>query len=463
MRRWLLLLAAACATVIAAGDPSPSDFAWRGTLATEGRIGLMRVAVPAEALARLQSRTAADLRLFDAQGRAVPFALAAPVQPAVQARDETAPYPAFPLYSATRSERRAAAVQVRIEDRGRQQSLWVDLGGQPAQPPADAQPIAAALFDMRAQKAPVTALLVRGRVPANVPVRFNVATSADLTRWSSVPVEGRVFHFEGAGAPANDRLELAAPLSLQGRYLQLEWGGQAGVQVDAVVGLLSPAQPPAALARVGLGAPVADGTTAAEWSLGFATPVRQLLLATGQANTLVPVRVLGRLQPSEPWRPLAQTLVYSIGPDDAKSRNAPVELGQPAVRWLRVEATHGAQLPPASLSAQVLFDPLDIVFLAGTAGPYRLAAGRADTPTAALPLGMLSATTATPVQELPAAHITRVESEPPAALEAGGRWLPAGVSRKTAGLWLVLAVGVLVLGAVAWSLLRQLHASPPET
>ena len=35
----------------------------------------------------------------------------------------------------------------------------------------------------------------------------------------------------------------------------------------------------------------------------------------------------------------------------------------------------------------------------------------------------------------------------------------AGVDTKTATLWAVLAVGVLVLGGVAWALLRQVNAS----
>ncbi|QJW83655.1 DUF3999 family protein [Ramlibacter terrae] len=40
----------------------------------------MRLPVPAEALARLQSPAAADLRVFGAKGQPVPFALAAPPQ-----------------------------------------------------------------------------------------------------------------------------------------------------------------------------------------------------------------------------------------------------------------------------------------------------------------------------------------------------------------------------------------------
>jgi Protein of unknown function (DUF3999) len=455
--RWAALLAAAmCAAALAAEPAQPGEFGWRATLDT-GRSGLLRIPVPAEALARLQSADAADLRIFDAQGQPVPFAFSAPAQPPEPPPPRTPAFAALPLYAADAATPAGpGTLQMRIDQNGQQQSVWVDLGRPDSQAPAGARRLEAALFDTRGQKEPLAALLVRARVPANTPVRFTVETSADLAHWTPVAVKGRVFRFDGADAPANDRLELAAPLSLQDRYLRLDWSGQAGVAVDAVVGLLVRGPTDATLPAVLLGEPVADGATALEWSLGFSTPLRRLQLATTQPDALVPVRVLGRDQPSQPWRLLAHTVVYRIGAGADESRNPPVELARPSVRWLRVEATHGARLQGLPLSAQALFDPLELVFVAGASGPYQLAAGRKATPPAALPLAMLSATTRTPVAELPAARIARIDSAPAATAPWWGRWLPRGVDGKTAGLWLVLALGVLLLGGVAWSLLRQL-------
>jgi hypothetical protein len=125
------------------------------------------------------------------------------------------------------------------------------------------------------------------------------------------------------------------------------------------------------------------------------------------------------------------------------------------VRWLRVEATHGMRLEGAGLSARALFEPIDIVFVAGGSGTYRLAAGRAGAPAVALPLRMLASTTPTPVDDLPAARIARVESAAPVARPAWARWLPRGVEPRAALLWAVLLLGVVLLGGVAWSLLRQ--------
>jgi hypothetical protein len=454
----VLVTATLCA--YAADEPAAGSFAWRGTLDTSGQSGLVRVPLPAEALARLQSRDAADLRVFDAQGQPVAFALATPPRPADAPRPQTTAFRALPLYAAAAGTRPPkGSVQLRVEDRSQQQSVWVQLGGTTAGVAAGkAQALPAAVFDTRAQKDPVSGFIVRAQVPANVPVRFTLATSPDLASWTPVTVQGRIYRFDGDGAPANDKLELGSSLTLQDRYLRLEWSGQEGVSVESVVGLLAGREPQRELAALTLARPHADGATALEWQLGFATPIARLELTTARANTLLPLRVLGRNQPSEPWRLLGRTVVYRLGAAGQESTNTPAVLSQPSVRWLRVEATHGTRLEGLPLAARILFEPIEVVFPAGAAGPYQLAAGRSATGAAALPLAMLAATTSARVQDLPAARIVSTQSEasPPAGWAS--RWLPRGVDSKTAGLWLVLTLGVLLLGGVAWSLLRQINA-----
>lgn len=454
------LLCAALAAA-AADDPEPSSFAWRATLDTAGRAGLVRVAVPAEALARLQSASASDLRVFDGRGAPVSFAVASAPRPADEPRAHTPSFAALPLRAAGPGERPpVGATRLRLEENGQRRSLWVQLGPGDARPPTSGtpQPLSAALFDTRRQQEPVAGFIVRARIPANVPVRFTLATSADLENWTEVPVQGRVFRFDGEGAPANDRLELQAPLRLADRFLRIAWDGQEGVAVDAVTGLL-PARPgERELPGVALAAPSADGDAALEWQLPFATPVARIALATARENTLVPVRLLGRNQPSEPWRLHGTTVVYRLGSAGQESTNAPASLSRPSMRWLRVEATHGARVQDLALAARVLFDPVEVVFPAGAAAPYVLAAGRAGTRTAALPMSLLASTTGATLDALPLVSIASVQSTPDAGPGALARLLPRGMDTRSAALWLVLLAGVLLLGGVAWSLLRQVSA-----
>lgn len=455
------LLLASCA-LHAADNPEPFSFAWRATLDTGGRSGLVRVPLPADALARLQSPDASDLRVFDGQDRPVAFAVAEP-PPRQQQRQETAAFTALPLYAARAgSPLPKGVVQLRIAENGEHRSLWVQMGADAQRVAPGAQPLPAALFDTRRQKDPVTGLLLRAHIPANVPVRFTVSTSADLATWTPVPVQGRVFRFDGEGAPANDRLELQAPLRLEDRYLRVDWSGHDGVSLDAIAGLLPAPQAQPDFPAVTLPAPVADGPTALEWQLVFATPIARLELTTARENTIVPVRLLGRNQPSEPWRQLGSTLVYRLGAAGQENTSTPAVLSRPSVRWLRVESTHGARLDGLPLTARVLFEPVEVVFPAGTATPYQLAAGRSATRSAALPVAMLASTIAVRVDTLPVVKIATVQATPQAARPAWAQWLPRGVDAKTASLWLVLAAGVLLLGGVAWALLRQMNGKPAE-
>lgn len=434
------------------------DFQWRATLDAGGQQGLLRVALPGEALQRLQSREAADLRVFDAQGQPVPFAVRRPPDPAAAARTPTARVPALPLFESAAGASPPGAVQVRVG--GATSSVWVDLRPDAGPAAAGTRRLPAAIFDTRALRQEVSGLQLQGSWPANVPLQFTASTSRDLAQWTPVPLAGRIYRFEGAGAPANDTLELRLPLALQDHYLRLDWAGQEGVQLDALVGWVAAPAP----ADAGPSAPLppgrADGATAMEWELPFATPVARLALATERANAVVPVRILGRERPSLPWRVLAGTVVFRVGAPGSESTNPPVALS-PArtVRWLRVEATHGATLPQG-LQARAVFDPLEVVFVAGASGPHRLAAGRADTPPAGLPLDALAATRLADLARLPQARIAAAEMAPAQPAPAWARWLPAGFDAATAGLWLVLGLGVLVLGGAAWSLLRQVDRKP---
>lgn len=445
-----------------AADPAPADFAWRATLDTSGQAGLVRVALPAEALARLQTRRAADLRVFDAQGRPVAFALATPPRPEPATRQSTAAFRALPLHAAPAGlQAPKGTLQMKVQQDGAQQSVWVQLGeGKPAAATPASKALPAALFDTRAQKDPVSGFTVRAQLPANVPVQLTLATSPDLANWTPVPVRGRVYRFEGDGAPANDRLELDTPLTLRDRFLRVDWSGQQGVSVESLTGLLAAGPPARELPALVLPAGMADGPAALEWQLGFATPIARIELTTSRDNTLLPVRVLGRQQPSEPWRLLASTVVYRLGAGANQASNSAAIVQQPSVRWLRVEATHGMRLEGVPLAARVLFEPVEVVFPAGAAAPYVLAAGREATAAAALPIGMLAATTTVAVDALPAARILAVQAAPGPRTGFWTPWLPRGVDGRTAGLWAVLLAGVLLLGGVAWSLLRQVNAKP---
>jgi hypothetical protein len=444
----------------AAHAQAPADFAWLGTLELPAGASVVRAALPAEALLRVQSPQAADVRVFDAKGHALPFAFAAPVDQPLPARQPTAAFAALPLYTAQPGQRPGAgSVQVQITQGGEQQSVWVRTA--PAAPAAAAdRQLPSVIFDTRASKQTIEAIIVKAQVPPNAPVRLALSESTDLAHWSPVFVRGRVFRFEGEGAPANDTLELGQPLALEGRYLRLDWSGQDGVSVASIQGLAVRAARAPKQVNIYLPPPRSDGPQALEWQLTSALPLARLGLATSQANTLVPVRILGRNQAGEPWRVLANTVIYHFKSPEGPSTNLPVALPHQPVRMLRVEATNGQQLQDLPLGVTAYFDPVEVVFVAGGSGPYQLAAGRPQTQANALPLATITAAVGAKPEDLPVARITTVVSQPLEPQPAWARWLPEGVDSRKAALWAVLIAGVTILGVVAWSLLHQLGNKP---
>lgn len=460
-----LALAAALASLsvgAAASDvPPPDAFAWRGTLALPAGASLVRVDVPVQALMQLQSSSAHDLRVFNAAGAVVPYALlgrsdlshAAP-------QAQTPAYPAYPLFAASAGKPVRGAVQVQVDSGGNHSSAWVrwDNAAPEASTDASAQPLQAVLFDLRGEQQMLDALHLNLELPHNALVPLTVSTSTDLKDWTAVATKGPVFQFDGMDAPSNSVLEFRQPLGVEGRYLRLAWAGQSGVKVLSLTGRVAATQTAPALLRAPLPQGTVDGNSLS-WTLTFATPIAALHLQAAQNNTLLPVRILGRADAAQPWRTLASSVVYRLDTVGTGASNPATPLHGASVRALRVEAGKGRALPEGGLQATLDFAPLQVAFLASGSGPFTLAAGRAQTPSAAVDASLLGSVAPAKLAELPVATVAAVQLQPPNALDGGApAWLAQGVPLRTVLLWLVLGIGVLSLGGVAYALMRQLKS-----
>ena len=469
-----LLLVAGVGQAQAADAPQATDFAWRATLSVPAGASLARVNVPVQALLGMRSSAAHDVRVFNAAGTVVPFAILggsdlSRLAPAAH----TNSYKAYPLFSTSgdrKPARGAVAVQLDVAEQTTTTNVWVrwdrtDLRTKAADAAAATQPLQAALFDLRTEKQNLGALELVVDMPRNALVPITVATSTDLKDWTPVATRGPLFQFDGTDAPANTTLELLQPLAVQGRYLRLSWHGQTGVALRALTGTVAASQTAAAPLRAALPPGLADGSNALNWTLPFATPIAALHLQAVHNNSLVPVRILGRGEASQPWRTLASSVVYRLDGAGEGSSNPATVLHGASLHSLRVEVGKGMALPDGGLQATVEFAPVQVAFLASGAGPFTLAVGRPQTAMAAVDASLLGSVTPAKLVELPLAALSEVVVQTPANSgldRAASRWLPDGVSLRSLLLWAVLGVGVLALGAVAYSLMRQMGAKGPE-
>ena len=457
-------LAALSGAAWSAEAPAESEFAWLGTLTLPAQASLVRVEVPVAALLRMQSSAGHDLRVFNAAGAVVPFAVLGRAELSRAAPTaRTASYPAYTLFSAVSTGKPTrGAVEVQVNTNGQRSSAWVRLdpsGVIASATPPGAQPLQAALFDLRAEQQVVDALELSIDLPRNALVPINVATSTDLKDWTVVASKGPLFQFDGDGAPSNHTLELYQSLPLKTRYLRLAWPGQTGVVLRSLVGRVATTHTVPAPLRAALPPGTPDPKGGLTWTLPFATPIAALHLQAVQDNTLLPVRIQSRADAAQPWRTLASSVVYRLDTVGQGSSNPSTPLHGASVRALRVEASQGAALPSGGLQATLEFAPLQLAFLASGAGPFMLAVGRASTTAASVDASLLSSVAPDRLNTLPLATVVGVEESPAGALAgAAPDWLPAGTSLRSVLLWLVLGLGVLVLAAVAYSLMRQLAA-----
>jgi hypothetical protein len=407
----LLLLSPLLAAACAAQPLTPSAFGWRAPVELPTGAGVARVSLPAGAMLYLQSRDARDLRVFNAAGQSVPFAFM-PTPPVAAAATSTRGYPALPLVSPpAASGRPQGSVQVRIDEGSRQRSVWVQLDGTAAA--TDSGP-RSALFATRDEQQLLKAIKVQATLPSNMPVQLRVSSSADLAQWTPLPVRGRLYRFQGDGGPANDTLEFSTPVRLEGRYLRLDWDSHAALSVDAVTGIVAPAGPVPANLRAPLPPPRVADKGALEIETGFLTPLAAIALSTAKPNTLLPVRILGRSEAGQPWRPLAHTVIYRLGSGDGAGANPPAALNGASMRWLRIESTSGVDLGAERITAEAEFEPMQLAFVATGDGPFELALGRAATQPAAVPLGVIaSALGQRKPQDLPQASVGAAKRHDP--------------------------------------------------
>lgn len=450
--------------VLAADASTAAAYALRLPLTTAADAPLQRLELPARALIALQSPGYADVRVFNAAGQPVPMALS-PLPHAEAGRQQTV-LQAYPLLGTTVASGALDSLALRIEERrSNGVSERVVTVNTPAVaagatlPPAAPQTLGA-LLDARAVQRPAVAVMLEADLPIGQPVTFTLASSADLATWR--PLAETVLFRDGNTSLGTSTLEFAAS-RLAGRYLRVSWADASG-QLAAVTlrrATLVTQQDAAAVVRPSatIAAPLLTSARTVSFSLPFATPVAALQVRPEGSNVVIPLRVFGRLQPEQPWQPLASTVVFSLQSAAKLQISGPVALPGTPVRDIKFEAdekTPGFSAPP---EVAVLFDPVYLVFVASGPAPFTLAVGLPQAANAWLPLNSL----------MPAANPGQTDlalqaAALPLAVVAG-----AGVglvvitappvsdapAPRSLVLWGVLLAGALALAVMAWVLLRQ--------
>lgn len=446
--------------------PQWAEFAWRATLDAPAEAPLLRVQLPPAALGALQSRSSDDVRIFDAQGQALPHAVL-PTPLATPQETAGARVQALPLQpqASTGSAQLSARVELRGSTAEGVQQLQLHWNS--TDTPA-AGGLQAAVFDLRAIQGMVSALDVDITLPDNAPVHLQASLGKTLQQWQGVPTTGPLYRFSGANAPRNTRLQFTQARAVQDHFLLLQWPANAQVQVQGLQVRTVAAAPAAPPVEVGLPpgerAPSGKGL---EWTLPPGAAVQSVQWQLAQPQQLRTYQLQGRRATAKGsstsvWESLGSVVVYHLQQAGEVRHNGPYPLPAGAWRTLRLTDWPNGETPAAEgLQARLQMQGVTLAFVANGRIPYTLAVGRADTPSTALPAATLAAAAATPSDSWPLVAIgTTVGTPHLQAQRFTDRWryFFEDSQARSGFLWLVLALAVLVLGAVAVKLLRS---TPP--
>lgn len=440
-----------------------SAFRYSAPIHVQQPAAFVQMPLPASAYGRSLQGGLQDLRIVDARGERVPFALlgarASQLQAVEQQRDAVLyPLPRKPAAG----QAWASPIEVVVRgDRISVKRLGNTSVASAASAPADSPGWLIDLGERRPDDPPPLAVRMAWSGPAEFSAAFDLEMSDDLRQWRAAG-GGQVMALASATGPLTQP-SVMLPAGVA-RFIRLVWVDRAAAP------LLSGAKVVAAQQRsVALDAPTElqfaaspeppgqAGTDdaarrALHFDLGGALPLVQLDLQLAPGTRIAPVRVQGRARVDEPWRELLQGVFYRLERGAVVSRSPPVEL-HATLRFLRVVPDErSAPLDPERTRLTVLAPLASLVFASQGQAPFALLAGAGDAKPSALPAATL---------------VAALDDERPRFGRAAlGEWSEvAAVARQAEAnerlaalrpwlLWAVLGAGVAGLGFMVWRLAR---------
>lgn len=458
-------MAAGAAAWVVAAAVCAEDAAYRfsAPIRIEQAAPFVRLALPPSAYAHSEQAELRDLRIVDAAGERVPFAVLAPraARSEVQEQSRSAalyalpPRPApgkawpSPLEVTVQGDRISVRPARRAEPpagTARSPGWLVDLGDARLRQPDEPTP---------------RALRLVWSGPAEFSVGVDVEVSADLRQWRAAGSSQLLALASPSGALRQDRVILPANLSSPpARFVRLVWSETAAAPrlsaAESILDRPSSVTPdaPAEFVVAPLPAVQDDGPMkrALVFDLGGGLPLLEVELRLAGGTQIAPVRLQGRRSANDAWSELGSHVFYRIERSNQVSTAPPWAL-RTTQRYLRViPDERAAALNPASTQLVVRAALDALVFARQGREPFTLQGGATEAKPSALPIqtllplldeerprfGQASLGSWSESEEV----LRRIQSQQ--RLTAMRPWL----------LWAVLLAGVAGLGFMVWRLAR---------
>jgi hypothetical protein len=424
----------------------PEDFTTRVELRLAGEGPWYRLELPMALHFAARHADLRDLRVFNAEGEALAYALTRSSSER-RARHEHV-LRGFPLRGAV--EDAAGVPSVRVE----RSTSGTVVQVVPNSPVSAGEQLRGWLLDASAVEAPLEKLSLEWGGGDGFQ-HFRIEASDNLQHWESWG-DGQVARLSYADQRIDQR-EVSLP-GRKARYLRLLWQSPQQAPELRVIKVESASREslPAAMAWSAPLEPVSAKDGQYLWELPLGLPIERLRIAVERPGSLLPVQVEARRDGAPQWQPLASGLLYRLPQDGKEVAREELDLpGWMAVKQLRVSVDpraggFGQQVP----NLEVGMHATQVVFLARGNPPFTLALGKPDASREELPLATLvpgfDSDSLAKMGRAEAVAIPPQAGQQPTEHESARQ-----VVWKRVGLWAVLLLGVGLLGAMAFSLLRR--------
>ncbi len=428
-----LLLTLAFLSLPSWAGPSAADFNYTLPLQTQGGAAHYQLQLPPAVYLNSQRSDLGDLRMFNAAGELLPYAVRSPILNPIPAQSVALPF--FAQNKAQSST--GSSTQIK---RNRDGSL-VEITQQALQ-----KNVIQHLLDASQLKLPINTIKL-GWQDADYSGTVIIDASQDLQNWHQVS-RGTVLNLQYQGQQlAQQELQLNGS---QAKYLRLSWPEGAPQLLQSVQ---------AALVRQSTAAPhewlamnIAPEKSAGEYQFNTASalPIDQMRIILPQINTLVRTTLYSRAKPDAQWQARWQGVLYRLARNTGEVSNTPAMFSPNShTEWKLQVDTQGGGIGNTAPKIEMGWTPSTLLFIARGNPPFTLAYGNKNITSAAQSENDLLIDKASPIGIAKASQEIRnpnpASQSDPAQQK---KWL----------LWGALLIAVAVLGLMARSLLGQLKS-----
>ncbi|MEO8333188.1 MAG: DUF3999 domain-containing protein [Gallionella sp.] len=429
----------------------PQDFAYAVPLQFEGQDALYQTALPLSVYQNTVRSDLGDIRVFNAQGEVVPHMLQQAERSSIS-KPELGKLAYFPLQGPANAGLDQLSVRIKRNAAG----TLIDIGSNAK--PASLSKLSGYLLDASASQQAIQALeLDWDNSKESFVGTLNIEGSDDLKQWRTVLRDAPLASLQyGGHSLLQKRVEFPA---IRSKYLRLSWPQeQTALQLSGISAEFSAASVDTPLNWLPIkGSAVADKAGEYQFDLGAHLPVRRVRIELPQMNTLVQVALFSRARADEAWRPVSNPVLYKLHHFGRDLKNPDILVASNHRYWLlRVDQKSGG-LGTGIPEMQVGWQAHQLQFVTRGSAPFQLAYGSKEIKPAEFQLQnvMPPAKQDDPVLKIQSAN---TGAQMPLGGEARLSPVPIPLPWKKWILWAVLGVSVLMLGWMAYRLVKQMES-----